>query len=142
MIVLQDSIPYSTGEAESFFDGKSSTFSNQIKKVTDSEEKIICHNLNVEEIWKKRLIGAIYECLMIKTDLQKDTAPLSLLMSENGNNLPTATFTAGCFWCVEEKFRKVEGIKSTIVGYTGGGLTIPHTSTFAPIRQVTQKQPK
>jgi hypothetical protein len=59
MIVLQDSIPYSTGEAESFFDGKSSTFSNQIKKMIEGEEKIICHNLYVEEIWKKRLIGAI-----------------------------------------------------------------------------------
>jgi len=58
MILLQDSMPYSTGKAESFFDGKSSTFSSQIKKLTDSEEEIICHNLNVEEIWKRRLIGA------------------------------------------------------------------------------------
>lgn len=37
----------------------------------------------------------------------------------------TAVFAGGCFWCMEPPFDKLEGVTSTISGYTGGHTEDP-----------------
>lgn len=36
-----------------------------------------------------------------------------------------AVFAGGCFWCMEPPFEKLDGVKSVIVGYTGGNTANP-----------------
>lgn len=48
--------------------------------------------------------------------------------SQTGPNLQeidTATFAAGCFWCVEVQFAQLKGVKKVISGYTGGDVPNP-----------------
>jgi peptide-methionine (S)-S-oxide reductase len=40
--------------------------------------------------------------------------------TNTGQNLATATFAGGCFWCMQPPFEELAGVVSTNVGYTGG----------------------
>ncbi len=39
--------------------------------------------------------------------------------------IDTATFAAGCFWCVEAQFKELRGVKKVISGFTGGHVANP-----------------
>ncbi|MGD8487103.1 MAG: peptide-methionine (S)-S-oxide reductase MsrA [Chloroflexota bacterium] len=41
------------------------------------------------------------------------------------DELATATFAGGCFWCTEAAFEQVEGVHDVVSGYTGGSLEDP-----------------
>ena len=52
-------------------------------------------------------------------------AALLLALPAQAQNLSTATFSMGCFWCGEEAFEKVPGVVSVVSGYTDGRTKNP-----------------
>ena len=43
----------------------------------------------------------------------------------------TATFSGGCFWCVESAFEKLDGVITIVVGYAGGTEKKPTYKNYA-----------
>ncbi len=52
--------------------------------------------------------------------LHEDNLPVNAEPS-----LDTATFGAGCFWCVETLFERLNGVEKVISGYSGGHIENP-----------------
>jgi len=48
--------------------------------------------------------------------------------------LETATFAAGCFWCVEAVFKELRGVDSLLPGYSGGNV---ESATYEEVSEGT-----
>ena len=44
---------------------------------------------------------------------------------KTGKKIETATFGAGCFWCTEAIFKRLDGVEKVISGYSGGHVKDP-----------------
>lgn len=57
-------------------------------------------------------------------EAQQDSSPLARSTAgpapTNLKGLATATFAGGCFWCTEEVFEELKGVKAVVSGYSGG----------------------
>lgn len=47
------------------------------------------------------------------------------LQADSSKVYQKATFAAGCFWSIQETYRKIPGVISTSAGYTGGAVDAP-----------------
>ena len=54
-----------------------------------------------------------------------DTPSDSAANATSAAKIETATFGAGCFWCVEAVFDQLKGVESVTSGYTGGFVADP-----------------
>jgi peptide-methionine (S)-S-oxide reductase len=54
------------------------------------------------------------------------------LVQINEEELDTAILGAGCFWCVEAVFQRIDGVEKVISGYSGGFIKNP------PYREVCE----
>ena len=79
------------------------------------------------------LISAIFfanACGQSKTSNSKQTMSEELTKqitkpATSNGTIDTATFGAGCFWCVEAVFQRLNGVVSIKSGYSGGNIKNP-----------------
>jgi methionine-S-sulfoxide reductase len=59
-------------------------------------------------------------CLAMSLSMTGAASAEEMTMEQVDQGLEKATFAGGCFWCMEPPFDKLDGVISTISGYTGG----------------------
>lgn len=76
----------------------------------------------MEAFWRVEVLGK--ECQIW---LGREQTLLGSIENQGGIEMigQKATFGAGCFWGVESVFRRVNGVISTTVGYSGGSFKNP-----------------
>jgi len=62
-----------------------------------------------------KLLFVITVMMVLAVSLTYGADPTS-----TGRQTAIATFAGGCFWCMEPPYDEIDGVLSTISGYTGG----------------------
>jgi peptide-methionine (S)-S-oxide reductase len=80
-------------------------------------------------IGRKTILFFLAGLLLISCATGRDSSPANNStyrdMSTSKMKTDTATFGAGCFWCVEAIFQQLKGVQKVISGYAGGTVEKP-----------------
>jgi peptide-methionine (S)-S-oxide reductase len=75
------------------------------------------------------LITALLSCAQSndknKITMNQDTQAAAIDAKSSNSKYDTATFGAGCFWCVEAQFQMLDGVESVKSGFSGGHVKNP-----------------
>ena len=93
---------------------------------------------------KKVMLVIGFMSLMFSCNAQSSNKVPKDIKIPKSMQTKTATFGAGCFWCVEAVFQELKGVYTVESGYTGGDSKKPTyrqvssgTSGFAEVAQIT-----
>jgi methionine-S-sulfoxide reductase len=65
-------------------------------------------------------MNKLIQAVIVITALTAATVPRLAAQPPAPENLKTAVFAGGCFWCIQPAFDKANGVVKTTVGYCGG----------------------
>ncbi|MCW3115269.1 MAG: peptide-methionine (S)-S-oxide reductase [Segetibacter sp.] len=73
------------------------------------------------------LISNLFAAFTLISCAQKQSSTMNTtnLSSITNSKTDTATFGAGCFWCVEAVFQQLDGVLKVTSGYSGGHVVNP-----------------
>lgn len=71
------------------------------------------------------MLMAIFSLSSCAQQPKKEIPVMEAIQSGTAGNTETATFGAGCFWCVEAQFQMLDGVLKVESGFSGGHVKNP-----------------
>jgi len=88
----------------------------------------ITDNINIQRNSTRRpsLVAVMITCLCLLPSTGFADEPQPKAISSAKPDQAVATLAAGCFWCTEAVYERIEGVEDVVSGYIGGQLANPN----------------
>ena len=91
----------------------------------NSKSSVACHRPDATSFAKLFLQGSLFCFLTLATLLVRADPQEQRSAGPVTNADEMATFSGGCFWCMDAVFERVPGVKSVTSGFSGGTVANP-----------------
>ncbi len=73
----------------------------------------------------KQIIFLFISIILVSCEQNIKAEKQIVINNQSNSGMDTATFGAGCFWCVEAQFQMLDGVISVSSGFSGGTVKNP-----------------